>query len=204
MTERTTVAPGRQAAKSQQTRAKILSSAISLIREGGFQAASAARIAERAGLSWGAAQHHFGSKEEILDAVMAISHERFIATVHAPDLRQGSLESRAGRFVDLMWRHYQDDVYLAALEILLANRTATPGENGAPWFDRRARDHVEALREIFHDCDVADERLQEALLFVHCILTGLTVEKVLEGRLRFARRHVERAKFMLLTMLQES
>lgn len=40
---------------------------------------------------WGAVQHHFGSKEDILDAVMAISHEKFIARVSAPSLRQGSL-----------------------------------------------------------------------------------------------------------------
>src|ERR1700676_3651783 len=75
---------GRQGGKSKNTREKILNSAISLIKEGGFSSASASRIAERAGITWGAAQHHFGSKEEILEAVMTISHKKFIARVSAP------------------------------------------------------------------------------------------------------------------------
>jgi AcrR family transcriptional regulator len=189
---------GRQAQKSKNTREKILNSAISLIKEGGFSAASASRIAERAGITWGAAQHHFGSKEDILDAVMAISHERFIASVSAPHLRQGTLADRVDAFVDCMWEHYQDDVYLAGLEILLAGREGNPGMAA---FDLRAKEHIKTLHEIFHDSDLTDEQLQEALIFVHCLLTGLTIEKVLEQQLRGEQRHLRRCKLMLLTAI---
>ena len=189
---------GRQAQKSKNTREKILNSAISLIKEGGFSAASASRIAERAGITWGAAQHHFGSKEDILEAVMAISHERFIASVSAPHLRQGTLADRVDAFVDCMWDHYQDDVYLAGLEILLAGRE---GNSGMATFDLRAKEHLKTLHEIFHDSDLTDEQLQEALIFVHCLLTGLTIEKVLEQELRGEQRHLRRCKLMLLTAI---
>jgi AcrR family transcriptional regulator len=189
---------GRQAQKSKNTREKILNSAISLIKEGGFSAASASRIAERAGITWGAAQHHFGSKEDILDAVMAISHERFIASVSAPHLRQGTLADRVDAFVDCMWEHYQDDVYLAGLEILLAGREGNPGMAA---FDLRAKEHLKTLHEIFYDSDLNDEQLQEALIFVHCLLTGLTIEKVLEKELRGELRHLRRCKLMLLTAI---
>ncbi len=189
---------GRQAQKSKNTREKILNSAISLIKEGGFSAASASRIAERAGITWGAAQHHFGSKEDILDAVMAISHERFITSVSAPHLRQGTLADRVDAFVDCMWTHYQDDVYLAGLEILLAGRESNPGMEA---FDLRGKEHVKTLHEIFHDSDLSDDQLQEALIFVHCLLTGLTIEKVLERQLRGEQRHLRRCKLMLLTAI---
>ncbi len=189
---------GRQAQKSKNTREKILNSAISLIKEGGFSAASASRIAERAGMTWGAAQHHFGSKEEILDAVMTISHEKFIASVSAPHLRQGTLADRVDAFVDCMWSHYQDDVYLAGLEILLAGRETN---SHMATFDQRAREHLQTLHEIFHDSDLTDEQLQEALIFLHCLLTGLTVEKVLEKELRGEERHLRRCKLMLLTAI---
>jgi AcrR family transcriptional regulator len=191
--------PGRQAAKSKNTRDKILISAISLIKEGGLAAASASRIVKRAGMTWGAAQHHFGSKEDILDAVMAISHEKFMARVSAPSLRQGSLSERVDAFIDCMWDHYQDDVYLAGLEILLAGR----GDSGryTANFDQAAREHENTLHEIFHDSEVTDDRFQEALIFVHCLLTGLTIEKVLEKSLRGETVQLRRCKLILLTAI---
>jgi AcrR family transcriptional regulator len=190
---------GRQAQKSKNTRDKILGAAISLIKEGGYAAASASRIAERAGITWGAAQHHFGSKEDILAEVMAISHERFIASVSAPHLREGTLADRVDAFVDCMWEHYQDDVYLAGLEILLASREMV--DRRMATFDENAREHIKTLHEIFHDSDLTDEQLQEALIFVHCMLTGLTIEKVLEREVRGEQRHLRRCKLILLATI---
>ncbi len=190
---------GRQAQKSKNTREKILGAAISLIKEGGFAAASASRIAERAGITWGAAQHHFGSKEDILAEVMTISHERFIASVSAPHLREGTLADRVDAFVDCMWEHYQDDVYLAGLEILLASREMV--DRRMATFDQNAREHIQTLHEIFHDSDLTDEQLQESLIFVHCLLTGLTIEKVLEREVRGEQRHLRRCKLILLATI---
>jgi AcrR family transcriptional regulator len=195
------MALGRQALKSKRTREKILQSAISLIKEGGFSSASASRIAERAGMTWGAAQHHFGSKEEILDAVMNISHEQFTDLMQTPDLRQGSLSDRVGLFVDRMWEHYQTDLYLAALEILLASRNGDQAGAKLAMFERTAREHVATLREVFFDTELDDEHIQEALVFIHCLLTGLAIEKVLETEVRNVDRHIRRGKLMLLTIL---
>jgi AcrR family transcriptional regulator len=192
---------GRQAQKSKNTREKILNSAISLIKEGGFSAASASRIAEKAGITWGAAQHHFGSKEDIFEAVMTISQQKFVERMSAPHLRTGSLADRVDAFVDCMWDHYRDDLYLAGLEILLAGREANPQSAPMATFDQRARELIVMLREIFHDSDLTDDQLQEALIFVHCLLTGLTIEKVLEKELRGEQRHLRRCKLMLLTAI---
>jgi AcrR family transcriptional regulator len=192
---------GRQALKSKRTRDKILQSAISLIKEGGYSSASASRIAERAGITWGAAQHHFGSKDDILDAVMDISHARFTARMASPALRTGSLADRVELFVDAMWEHYQEDVYLAGLEILLAGRNIAERPMQAILFERRGREHIRTLRDIFRDSKLDDENLQEALVFTHCLLTGLTVEKLLEGEIRNVDRHIRRGKIMLLTIL---
>jgi len=203
MSDTEEVALGRQALKSKNTRDKILQSAISLIKEGGYSSASASRIAERAGITWGAAQHHFGSKDDILDAVTDISHARFTERMAAPDLRVGSLADRVDLFVDRMWEHYQEDVYLAGLEILLAGRTSgTPGMQ-ANTFERRGREHIKTLREIFYDSGLDDSHLQEALVFLHCFLTGLTLEKLLEGEVRNISRHIRRGKIMLLTILSD-
>ena len=195
---------GRQALKSKITREKIISAVVSLIKEGGFSAASTSRISERAGITWGAAQHHFGSKEEILDAVMDMSHERFTALMSESDLRHGALAERVDKFVDRMWQHYQDDLYLAQLEILLATRgePERPGRPGT--FEMQSRDHLRTLREIFPDCKHGDDQMIDALIFVHCFLTGLSIEKVFESdhnEIRHIDVHLKRIKVLLLGLL---
>ena len=141
---------GRQALKTRRTRESLINATVSLIKEGGFAAASSSRIAERAGMTWGAAQHHFGSKEDILDAILEMSYEKFIGTMTAPGLRGGTMTDRVGVFVDRMWTHYQSDLYLVALEILLATREATDHADRA-WEARQGKAHLKIVREIFPD-----------------------------------------------------
>src|SRR5262245_43331137 len=164
---------GRQAQKARETREKILNAVISIIQEGGFGSASSSKIAERAGVTWGAVQHHYGSKEDILRAIMDLSHDRFIVLTSDATIRQGSMADRVDRFVDAMWQHYQSDLYLAALEILLASRGMT-----------QVRESIMAMREsllqmmraTFPQSTISNDDIIEALIFTHCVLTGLTIE----------------------------
>lgn len=192
---------GKQALKTQRTREAIIGAVISLIKEGGYSHASSSRIAERAGITWGAAQHHFGNKEEILDAVMNLAHERFALRMGEPGLRQGTLAERVDGFIETMWAHYQDDVYLAMLEILLATR-GFHEEAPANLEERFSRDLLLALREIFADVKLDDSRARELLNFTHCFLTGLTIERVFEPRLRNTARYLQRLKTMVQGMVR--
>lgn len=193
---------GKQALKTQRTREKIISAVISLIKEGGYSHASSSRIAERAGITWGAAQHHFGNKEEILDAVMNLAHERFAQRMAEPALRVGPLAQRVENFLETMWAHYQDDAYLAMLEILLATRGFH--EEAPPnWEDRFSRDPLVSLREIFADVKLDDARAREILTFAHCFLTGLTIERVFEQKVRNTPRYLGRIQQTVLAMLKE-
>jgi len=191
---------GKQALKTQRTREKIIGAVISLIREGGYSHASSSRIAERAGITWGAAQHHFGNKDEILEAVMNLAHERFAARMAEPKLRSGTLAERVDLFIETMWAHYQDDAYLAMLEILLATRGFH--EEAPPnWEDRFSRDLLVSLREIFADSKLDEARGREMLTFAHCFLTGLTIERVFETRVRNTPRYLQRVKQVVLAIV---
>lgn len=193
---------GRQALKTKLTREKIIQAVVSLLKEGGISAASSSRIAQRAGITWGAAQHHFGSKEEILAAVLEISHEEFIELMSDASLRSGSLADRVDVFVERMWQHYQSDMYMAALEILLATRGFQDNAQSL-LSERQARGHLKTLREIFYDSRLDDKRILEALLFVHCFMTGLTIERMFESKVANVDRHLQRIKLVLLTMLND-
>ncbi|HZR35606.1 MAG TPA: TetR/AcrR family transcriptional regulator [Nevskia sp.] len=192
---------GRQALKTKRTRESLINATISLIKEGGFAAASSSRIAERAGMTWGAAQHHFGSKEDILNAILALSYERFIETMAAPGLDQGSMEQRVGGFVDRMWTHYQSDWYRVSLEILLATREGTDHADRA-WEVRQGKAHLKVVRQVFHDSRLSDVRIQEVLTFTHCCLSGLSIEGIFETQVKNLSRHLQRIKQAMLAMLQ--
>jgi AcrR family transcriptional regulator len=190
---------GRQAAKSRRTQQSIINAVIALINEGGYAAASSTQIAERAGVSWGAVQHHFGGKEEILEAVLARSHEAFVARLADPRHTRGTLAQRVARFVESAWRHYQGSEYMATLEILLATRA----QRGAAARELRLDhgSHLVLWRSIFHDVALSDTRMQEAIYTVHCLLTGILVETVLEPGSFDARRYLRRLQRILLDML---
>ena len=192
---------GRQALKSKKTREKIINAVVSLIKEGGFSNASTSRISERAGITWGAAQHHFGSKEEILDSVMEMSHERFTDLMSGTALRRGSLTQRVDLFVDLMWQHYQTDLYLAGLEILLATRGDSRRADQPTIYELQSPEHRKTLREIFPESKLGDAEMTDALIFVHCFLTGLTIERVFEKDIRHADVHLKRIKLALQALL---
>ena len=68
------VAPRRPAIGSQlradRTRALVIDETISCILEEGFAAASAKHITERAGVTWGVVQYHFGDRDGLLMAVV--------------------------------------------------------------------------------------------------------------------------------------
>jgi len=189
---------GRQAQKTRETREKILNAVISIIQEGGFGSASSSKIAERAGITWGAVQHHFGAKEDILRAIMDLSHEKFIELTSDASIREGSMADRVDRFVDAMWKHYQSDLYFAAMEILLASRGMSQVQESIMGM----RDSLLGMmRNTFPRSVISDDDIIEALIFTHCVLTGLTIEGALEKTLQNLDRHKRRIKFIMLSML---
>lgn len=190
---------GHQAAKSLRTQEAIINAVIGLINEGGYAAASSTQIARRAGVSWGAVQHHFGGKQEILEAVLARSHEAFLVRMQDPRFALGSLEQRIRRFVAAAWEQYQGTEYMATLEILLATRARDGASHGR--IDLSHQSHLALWRQIFHDVAIGDARMQEAIYTVHCLLTGILIETVLEPETFDARRYLKRLQTILLAML---
>jgi AcrR family transcriptional regulator len=195
-----TAPPGRQALKTRRTRARLIEATLALIRERGFAAATAQGIARRAGVTWGAAQHQFGCKEDILEAILARAYARFIDTMGAPALRRGSRAARARLFVARMWAHYQGDDYRVSLEILRATR-GERRRRARAWEQLQGRAHLKVVREVFHESQLSDARLREALTFTHCCLTGLAIERIFESKVQHTERHLRRIAHALDDML---
>lgn len=69
--------------RSRATRSRLLEAAIECLAELGYQASTVAVVAERAGVSRGAAQHHFPTREALFTA--AVEH---VTAVRAEKLRR--------------------------------------------------------------------------------------------------------------------
>ena len=192
---------GRQAQKAKATRGKIIDSVIALITESGFAAASSAEITKRSGYTWGAVQHHFGGKEEILAAIMDMSHEKFTELTAGDELRHGSLADRVDLFVEKMWKHYQSELFLAATEISLASRGTKDRSDVMARVEKHGKEHLITMHQVFGDSRVSDENLLEALVFTHRFLMGLSVDQALEPAMPYVGKNLRRIKLALFTML---
>ena len=108
-----------QAERTAATRERIVRAVVESIAEIGFQKTTANEITRRAGVTWGAVQHHFGGKDGILDAVLEESLERFASRLAEVPTEGVSLAERVSAFVDIAWAHFGSPDYHSTFEILL-------------------------------------------------------------------------------------
>jgi AcrR family transcriptional regulator len=105
--------------RSRATRARLLEAAVECLAELGYQASSVAVVAERAGVSRGAAQHHFPTRETLFTA--ALEH---MAGVRAEQLRRRA-GARSGplptaEVVELVVGLFTGPVFRAAAAVWVA------------------------------------------------------------------------------------
>jgi len=106
------------AERTSETRARIMSAVVESIAELGFKRSTAAEIARRAGITWGAVQHHFGGKDGILVAVLEDSFTRFAERLIDIDVDGVPLERRVALFVERAWQHFASPDFRSTFEIL--------------------------------------------------------------------------------------
>jgi AcrR family transcriptional regulator len=82
------------ATKGERTRAQILSTALRLFRDQGFETTSMRAIAEEAGVSVGNAYHYFESKEHLVQAFYAQTHAEHRAACEPLLEREKDLAAR--------------------------------------------------------------------------------------------------------------
>jgi len=104
--------------RSSETRAALLGAVVESISEVGFKRSTASEISRRAGVTWGAVQHHFGGKDGILAAVLEDSFNRFAERLGGVDAAGLSLDERVSLFVDRAWEHFGSAHFRSTFEIL--------------------------------------------------------------------------------------
>jgi AcrR family transcriptional regulator len=107
-------APPRQD-RSRATRRRLLSSAVTCLAELGWTGSTVAVVAEHAGVSRGAAQHHFPTREDLFTA--AVEH---VAEERSAALRDLPAPASTAEAVDALVGLYPGPLFRAALQLWVA------------------------------------------------------------------------------------
>ena len=107
--------------RSRATKARLLESAVTCLADLGWSGATVAVIAERAGVSRGATQHYFPTREDLFTAAL-----EYMADVRLAEIRDEAARLPAGRasrtkdVVGLLVRLYAGPLFRAALQVWAA------------------------------------------------------------------------------------
>jgi AcrR family transcriptional regulator len=106
--------------RSRATRKRLLEAAIECLAELGWSGTTVLVVAERAGVSRGAAQHHFPTREDlVMAAVEYVAEERTTRLRdHVADLPVGP--GRVQAVIDLVDHMYTGPLFRAALQLWAA------------------------------------------------------------------------------------
>jgi len=163
--------------RAAETRARIVAAVVDSIAELGFQRTTAAEIARRAGVTWGAVQHHFGGKDGILIAVLEDSFSRFAERFADIDAESITLEKRVSLFVDRAWTHFASPHFRSTLEILLHYTAPDPED---VWPDELLAAWTRIWTGLFHDAHLSPGRRLTLQRYTISLLVGLASMKVFE------------------------
>ena len=122
--------------RSRTTRRRLLDAAVECLSELGWSGSTIAVVAQRAGVSRGAAQHHFPTREEMYTAAIRHVAETRIAELRDAVRRLPKGETRTEALVDLLVDLYAGPSFRAALQLWVQAST-----------DERLRERVVPLEE---------------------------------------------------------
>jgi AcrR family transcriptional regulator len=171
------------AERAAETQARIKAAVLESIDEVGLQRTTATEIARRAGVSWGAVQHHYGDKRGILVAVLEDSTNVLIERLAAVPIDGKSLEDRVAAFVDEAWAHFSSAHYRCTFEILLGLSKADEPAADLPrsLAELQGPSWAEAWGRFFGDAGLPARRAVALQRYTASVLSGIASMRILEG-----------------------
>jgi AcrR family transcriptional regulator len=111
--------PTREPDRDHATRQRVIEAAIQCVLELGFYRASSNAIAERAGVTWGVIQYHFGNRENLMLAVLEEGTRRLTQTLRGAEVTGSTVTERIAQYQDVLVSYYGSADYLVFTQVLL-------------------------------------------------------------------------------------
>ncbi|MEV0796414.1 TetR family transcriptional regulator [Kribbella sp. NPDC050281] len=109
--------------RSRATRQRLLEAAVESLAEVGYAATTVSVVATRAGVSRGAAQHHFPTRADLFEAAVEYMTEVRLAEIKAQAAALPSGPARTEAIVEMLTDVYTGPLFRAALHLWVAAST---------------------------------------------------------------------------------
>ena len=171
-----------QEQRRTETRRKLIESAIQLLRESGFARFTIGDVASRAGVTSGAVQHHFSSRQDLLLGVFEALFPTRHVQIYERAMTELSVAERVDRIVELYWKRiYGRSDYLTIWELIFGTRAH-------PDLRQRLKDSqrqivvaaVSDLSRIFADIGLRSKTALRIWTFIASQLRGLALLSIFE------------------------
>ena len=167
-------APRTQAMRRKETSAAIIQATIDLIERLGYGNLRTKHITQEAGITWGAVQHLFGGKEELLLSVVRHALDKISTQIDRIRLHDASIEQRSDRIVDLTWNVYNSRDYFALIEIVRGTKGDKQIHRKIVDANQRVRSHIQQVwLEAFSDAPISEDQVILACEHLTLTLSGL-------------------------------
>lgn len=166
--------------RSRATRRKLLEAAVSCLAERGWSGSTVSAVAERAGVTRGAAQHHFPTREDLFTAAIEHVAEEWLDAVRerARALpRDGASRTRA--VVDMLVGVYTGPLFRAALHLWVAAADEEQLRPRVNALETRIGREAHRLAVEFLDADESVEGVRESVQATLDMARGLGLANLL-------------------------
>lgn len=163
-----------QAQRRQATQAAVLTAALDVLIDDGYANFSASRVAARAGVSRGALERYFPTKNDLL--VAATQHAMDAAVVHAERLASGGGRRSVEQFLRNSEHFFFGPLYRAMLELAIAAASDRALAKPHRPIVARARKSLNRIwLESLSAAGFPRKRAERFILLTHYLLRGLFV-----------------------------
>ena len=172
-----------QEERSATTRENVINAAIDCIVEEGLHNTTAARIAARSGVTWGAIVHQFGDKDSVLLAVIERNAEVFLNYLTTA-LQQSdpTLPERMHALIDVTWRYINEPAAFAFNELVIYNRVSKNPRMMQQQQEMTNRQAEIMWDKFFSEFDVTPAALENARNYTLATLLGLSILRLMSPR----------------------
>lgn len=168
-----------QQERSRATRQRLLDAAVDSLAESGWAGSTVAVIASRAGVSRGATQHHFPTRESLITAALEYTAAERLAEIRQDLAQLPSGSARTGAVVQRLVGVYTSTLFKAALQVwAVAASEPALRELIVPLEARIAREAHAAAVELL-EVDESSPGVREAVQGMLDLARGLGLADVL-------------------------
>ncbi len=168
-----------QEERSTETRARLVEAAIRVLDESGYANLTISKVAQSAGLTNGAMQHHFVSRGELLVAVLNALYPALDIPIERIASQNRPIRQRVSMIVDLFWQIYSRPEYLVIWDVAFGTRSDPTLRAKLQTYQREIAARLpKSLAKVFADVGLSPEDADRTFALVISYLRGLALQTV--------------------------